>query len=71
MADQHEAAEILIKVMNGSSYATAIRSAAAEGLGYAGGELARKELVTILIGKSNATDVRAAAARALAHAARV
>ncbi|MBS7601064.1 hypothetical protein [Pseudomonas sp. RC2C2] len=71
MATPHEAVQQLIKTMNGSStISNEIKAAAAEGLGYAGGTLAREALIKVINGSSTvAAEVKAAAAKALGHAA--
>ena len=68
MADQKQAIETLKKVMNSGAYALAIRAAAAEGLGFAGGAEARQALAAVLESGAYALDLRVAAARALGRA---
>lgn len=70
MADAKQAIKVLIDTMTNSSRTVSIRSAAADGLGFAGGDDARKALIKVLENSSNAGDLRAAAARAIGRAAR-
>ncbi|MGY4838032.1 MULTISPECIES: HEAT repeat domain-containing protein [Burkholderia cepacia complex] len=68
MADTQAAIETLIKVLNNTTAGVSIRSAAAEGLGFAGGPEARNALIAVLNNTTAGVDVRSAAARALGHA---
>lgn len=70
MADEMQAVNTLIVVMNGNDFAVSVRIAAAEGLGYAGGIEARMALIKVVQSDSYANDLRAAAARALGRAAK-
>ncbi|WP_373989447.1 HEAT repeat domain-containing protein [Duganella sp. BuS-21] len=70
MTTQAEAIEALIKLSRDSTAGTAVRCAAAEGLGYVGGSEARTELLKLMTTHNAGTDIRSAAARALGHAAK-
>ncbi|MDH4550862.1 hypothetical protein [Pseudomonas sp. BN607] len=70
MATSSEAVAQLIKVMNSSLGVSAeLKIAAAEGLGYAGGDVARAALIKVMnssLGVSK--ELKVAAAKALGHA---
>ena len=68
MTTQVEAIQALITVMVNVSSGTAVRCAAAEGLGYAGGAEARAQLLKVMNAVHSGTELRCAAARALGHA---
>jgi HEAT repeat protein len=59
----------LIGMMNDSMKPNEVRSAAAEGLGYAGGPEARASLVKMMKDSMQPNAVKAAAAKALGRAA--
>jgi len=65
-----DAIDTLIHILQSNTIALSVRGAAAEGLGFAGGQEARAALTRILMANDQALEVRAAAARALGHAAR-
>lgn len=66
MASAEEAQEILIQTLHNHSFKE-VRAAAAEGLGWIGGERARAELIKALQ-EANFNEIKAAAAIALGRA---
>ncbi|NPT37406.1 HEAT repeat domain-containing protein [Paraburkholderia xenovorans] len=68
MTDPKTVIDTLIQQLNNHSAGVVIRSAAAEGLGFAGGVDATKALIAVLTNTSAGVEIRAAAARALGHA---
>ncbi len=70
MTTQVEAINALIKLMENTNTGSAIRCAAAEGLGYAGGAEARTHLLKMMTSNSVGAEIRSAAAKALGCAAK-
>ena len=69
MATTNEAMQHLIKIMEGSGD-LGLKVAAAKGLGFVGGSLARAHLIKMMEG-SGKLELRVAAAEALGHATKV
>jgi len=70
MATPQDAVQLLISILESLNSGAAMKAAAAEGLGYAGGFDARAALIRVLTSPNRGLEVRAAAAKALGHAAR-
>lgn len=58
----------LVDIMKSTAYPTEVRLGAIEGLGLAGGQLARKALLEVAKSTAYSTPMRAAAAAALGRA---
>lgn len=68
MANVAKSIEELISIVKSNAYSSDIRAAAAEGLGYAGGEVARNALLEVVKSNTFNSAIRATAAKAVGRA---